>query len=74
MVFGMGEWRASQLARTVDARATRDIDLPSMEEILDDALDELVRLAGTDLDDFVTFEFAGSRLIKAKDEYSCARG
>lgn len=74
MVFGMGEWKESQLARTVDARATRDIDLPSMEESLDGALEELVRLAGTDLGDFVTFEFAGSRQIMAEDEYSCTRG
>ncbi len=59
----------AMLARTVDARATRDIDLLSTEENLDEALGELVRLAGTDLGDFVTFEFAGSRPIKAEDEY-----
>lgn len=59
----------AMLARTVDARATRDIDLLSTEGSLEDALEELVRLAGTDLGDFVTFEFAGSRPIKAEDEY-----
>lgn len=59
----------AMLARTVDARATRDIDLLSTEGSLEDALEELVRLAGTDLGDFVTFEFAGSHPIKAEDEY-----
>lgn len=59
----------AMLARTVDARATRDIDLLSTEGSLEDALEELVRLAGTDLGDFVTFEFTGSRPIKAEDEY-----
>lgn len=59
----------AMLARTADARATRDIDLLSTEGGLDEALGELVRLAGTDLGDFVTFEFAGSRPIKAEDEY-----
>jgi hypothetical protein len=59
----------AMLARTADARATRDVDLLYTKESLDDALEELVRLAGTDLGDFVTFEFAGSRPIKARDEY-----
>lgn len=59
----------AMLARTVDAHATRDIDLLSTEGSLEDAPEELVRLAGTDLGDFVTFEFTGSRPIKAEDEY-----
>lgn len=59
----------AMLARTVDARATRDIDLLSTEGDLDEALEKLVRLAETDLGDFVTFEFAGSHPIKAEDEY-----
>lgn len=59
----------AMLARTAAARATRDIDLLSTEESLEGALEELVRLAGTDLGDFVTFEFAGSRPIKAEEEY-----
>ena len=59
----------AMLARTVDARATRDIDLLTTGGNLDDALEELVGLAEIDLGDFVTFEFAGSRPIKAADEY-----
>jgi hypothetical protein len=66
--FVLKDGRA-MLARTADARATRDIDLLSTGESLEEALEELVRLAGTDLGDFVTFEFAGSRPIKAEDEY-----
>lgn len=59
----------SMLARTPSARATRDIDLLSEEADLDDALSELRRLASLDLGDFVSFEFAGSKPIKAEDEY-----
>lgn len=59
----------AMLARTVDARVTRDIDLLSTEENLDEALEKLVRLAETDLGDFVTLEFAESHPIKAEDEY-----
>lgn len=59
----------AMLARTVGARATRDIDLLSTAGDLDGALEELVRLAETDLGDFVTFEFAESHPIKAEDEY-----
>lgn len=59
----------AMLARTADARATRDIDLLSTGKSLEGALEELVWLTGTDLGDFVTFEFAGSRPIKAEDEY-----
>ena len=59
----------SMLARTVDARATRDIDLLSTSTDLDAARGELLALAGKDLGDFVRFEYAGSRSIKADDEY-----
>lgn len=59
----------AMLARTIDARATRDIDLPALQDSLENALTELVRLAESDLDDFVVFEFAGSKHIKAEDEY-----
>lgn len=59
----------AMLARTADARATRDIDLLFTEQSLEGALEELVRLAGADLGDFVTFEFAGEHPIKAEDEY-----
>ncbi len=57
------------LARTSYARATRDIDLLATRDGLDEALRSLIRLAQTDADDFITFEFAGSRPIKAEDEH-----
>ena len=59
----------AMLARTVDARATRDIDLLSTDGSLDTALEELKRLAASDLGDFATFEFVGTTPIKAEDEY-----
>jgi hypothetical protein len=57
------------LSRTVGARATRDIDLLAKQDDLDRALEKLKELAETDMGDFVTFEFAGSRSIKVEDEY-----
>ncbi|MCL2826186.1 MAG: nucleotidyl transferase AbiEii/AbiGii toxin family protein [Eggerthellaceae bacterium] len=57
------------LARTIDARSTRDIDLLSNEPEVDAALKELRRLASIDLGDFVTFEFESARPIKTEDEY-----
>lgn len=57
------------LARTTDARATRDIDLLFEPGDLDAALEELKRLASSDLGDFVTFEFAKATSIKVEDEY-----
>lgn len=57
------------LARTAGARATRDIDLLARNQQLDEALRKLVELAAIDLDDFVRFEFAESRVIKAGDDY-----
>ena len=59
----------SMLARTIDARATRDVDLLSTDGDLKKAVEELKRLAATDLGDFVTFSFAGMAPIKAEDEY-----
>lgn len=59
----------SILARTIDARMTRDIDLLAEEMSLDTAIEELKRLASTDLSDFITFEFVDARHIKAEDEY-----
>ena len=59
----------SMLARTIDARATRDIDLLSRESTIDNALEALRRAASTDLDDFMRFEFSGTAPIKADDEY-----
>ena len=58
----------SVLARTVDARATRDIDLLAREMDLDAAVEELKRLASIDLRDFVVFRFDKAELIKAGDE------
>ena len=46
------------LARTIDARATRDIDLLSTGDDLEEAVEELKRLAAVDQGDFVTFSFA----------------
>lgn len=57
------------LARTPEARATRDIDLLSQGNDLDAALRELIKLVETDLDDFITFEFAEVMPIKANEEY-----
>ncbi len=59
----------SMLARTIDARATRDIDLLATRDNLDEALQSLIELAQADMDDFITFEFSGSRPIKVEDEY-----
>lgn len=59
----------SILARTVDARATRDIDLLAQEVNLNSAIEELKRLALTDLGDFVNFDFNKIEPIKSEDEY-----
>ena len=57
------------LARTANARATRDIDLATDRLDVDAAVDELKRLAAKDAGDFVTFEFKGAAPIKGEDEY-----
>lgn len=59
----------SLLARTVDARYTRDIDLLARGKSLQSALEELKTLASYDLGDFVRFDFEGTEPIKADDEY-----
>ncbi len=59
----------SVLARTPDARATRDIDLLSEDGDLEQAIDELKALASMDMGDFVTFEHFKTVPIKAEDEY-----
>ena len=41
------------LARTIDARATRDIDLATEELGVEDAVAELKELASIDLGDFI---------------------
>lgn len=57
------------LARTIDAQATRDIDLMTQETDVHDAVEELKKLASADLTDFVTFSFDRAEPIKAGDEY-----
>ena len=57
------------LARTIDARATRDIDLATDRLDANAAVEELKRLAAKDAGDFVTFEFKGVTPIKEEDEY-----
>lgn len=57
------------LARTVDARATKDIDLLCKERSLERALEELERLASADLGDHMRFTLASADPIKVEDEY-----
>ena len=57
------------LARTLDARYTRDIDLATSKLDPGEAMAELNRLAQRDLGDFVSFVPKGWRPIKAEDEY-----
>ena len=57
------------LARTLGARATRDIDLLSTRDGIDAALAALRDLAQQDLGDFIFFEYDGAVPIKADDEY-----
>lgn len=59
----------SVLARTVDARATRDIDLLARETSVEAAAADLRRLAGIGLGDFISFSFDKAEPIKADDEY-----
>lgn len=59
----------SVLARTLDGRATRDIDPLSTLDSIEGALADLRRLAQRDLGDFVVFEYAGAEPIKPDDEY-----
>lgn len=57
------------LARTVDARATRDIDLLARETSVEAAVADLRRLAGIGLDDFISFSFDKAEPIKADGEH-----
>ena len=57
----------SVLARTVDARATRDIDLLARETSVEAAVADLRRLAGIGLGDFISFSFDKAEPIKADD-------
>ncbi|MEF2654870.1 MAG: nucleotidyl transferase AbiEii/AbiGii toxin family protein [Eggerthellaceae bacterium] len=57
------------LAKTIDARYTRDIDLLAKGSDLQAALAELEELASIDLGDHVRFEFEKASPIKLEDEY-----
>ena len=57
------------LARTTDARATRDIDLATEELGIEKAVEELKELASIDLGDFIVFHFDGMEPIRVEDEY-----
>ncbi len=59
----------AMLARTIDARATRDIDLLARGDNLDQAIAELKELTAADLGDHVRFVFSEANPIKADDEY-----
>lgn len=54
----------SMLARTIAARATRDIDLISRSLDIDGATEELKRIAAIDLDDYVRYLFDAAEPIK----------
>ena len=57
------------LARTVDARYTRDTDFLYRGADLDEALKELKRLAAKDLGDFIDFRFVSASPIAEGQEY-----
>lgn len=59
----------SMLARTMDARASRDIDLLYDKVDLDEALGELERLASIDLGDFVEYHLDRVTPIAVEMEY-----
>ena len=59
----------SMLARTPAARSTRDIDLLSQSLDIEEAVEELKRIASIDLGDFMTYAFARVAKIKETDEY-----
>lgn len=59
----------SMLARTINARATRDIDLLSKEQSLENALELLKDAASVDLGDLMRFTFESASAIKDADEY-----
>lgn len=57
----------SILARVAATRTTRDIDLYRAGSTLDQALDDLVRLAGIDLGDHFRFEYVGHSVTLGTD-------
>lgn len=59
----------AMLARTLDARMTRDVDLLALHHDLEATIEELIGLIEADFGDFIVFEYAGRRPIKTDDEY-----
>ncbi len=59
----------SMLARIPNARETRDIDLLGRTSDIEEALEELVKAASTDLDDFVEFRFKDKRPTNTSQDY-----
>lgn len=57
------------LARTVNARHTRDTDFLFRGIDLEEAISELKRLASVDLDDFLEFRFVSAEKIAKDQEY-----
>ena len=57
------------LARTVDARYTRDTDFLFRGVDLDEALEELKRVASIELNDFIEFRFVSAERIAEDQEY-----
>lgn len=75
-VFSEGEdspWMlkggTSMLARVPSTRSTRDIDLHRHGVDLDDAVEDLIRLAGIDLGDHFRFEFASRESIRGRTSH-----
>lgn len=59
----------SQLARRVDARESRDIDLVGTSTDIDVAVEELKALAATDLGDYLEYRFLGAGFRSVHQEY-----
>lgn len=59
----------SLIARLPKARVTRDIDLLSKRDSLDEALEQLKACALADAGDFLTYEFVDAREIKHSESY-----
>lgn len=59
----------STLARIPSARSTRDIDLTTSKFTIDEAVEELKRLAAIDLGDFLTYRFEKITPTRVEDEY-----
>ena len=59
----------SQLARRVDARESRDIDLVGTTASIEEALNRLKKLASIDLDDYLEFTFFDAQPIPVSQEY-----